>query len=721
MIIRARNILALVASAALAASCGGGSSKSTGGGTGGGGTGGGDTGTGIGDGQSWGGTVDPNALQVSLADVGLEKESMDLSADPCEDFYQFTCGGWLKSHEIPADKARYARFTEIDDRNEEALHAILEDARAGKGGDDPIMKKLGDFYGSCMDEAGIEKAGLTGLQPLLNVIKKVKDQKSLLGAIVALHNGNIGVLFGAGPEGDFANSKMNVLWIGDAGLGLPDRDYYFSEDFKPKVDAYRTHVENVFKLLGRTPEQAKAAAESVLSIEMKLAEKTKTATEKRDLPKLYNPMDVKSLSKLTTKIDWKTYLKGRGNANQAKVVVTTPDYMKRVDELLKALKPAQFQDYFTYHLIEQPVFVWAPQSYSFALPKAFDEEHFAFVKSLTGVEQQEDRWKRCVTATSNAMPEALAQPYIARMFPGNSKQAATDTVAAVAQAFGGQIDSLDWMSAETKAAAKNKLTKLSGMIGYPDKWREYTFDVKADNFAANLVAAVKFEAKRQYTKAGKAYDPNEWLMPAYIVNAYYNPLANNTGLPAGILQPPFFGHERMPQANLGGIGMVVGHELTHGFDDQGAQFDAEGNMKMWWQKADFEKFQAKGKCVAEQYSTFETLPGKFVNGELTLGENIADIGGAKNAFHAYRAQRANAEKKTNAEGFNEDQQFFIAAGQIWCSKDRPDEALRRLTTDSHSPPMWRVNGTLRNVPEFAEAFNCKPGSKMNPAKRCTVW
>ena len=653
---------------------------------------------------------DGKTVAVSLADVGLEAASLDKSVDPCTDFYQFACGGWLEANPIPADRASYGRFAEVDDRNEKDLHQILEDARAGKGGDDPVMTQLGNFYGACMDEAGIEKAGLTGIKPLLDRIKKVKDAKTLQAAIAELHNVGVNVLFVASSEGDFADSKMNVLWTDSGGLGLPDRDYYFKEDFKDKVGAYRTHLVNMFTLLGE--KDPKGAAGNVLAIEQRLAEATKTGVERRDLPKMYNPVGLDGLGKLAPKFDWKGYLAARGNAEHSKIITTTPAFFERVNQLVGNVKPAQWQDYLTYHLVS---------AMAFTLPKKFDDEAFAFQKALSGVEQQRERWKRCVDATGAALQESLAQPYIARVFPGDSKKAAIETVAAIAGTFDTAIDELDWMSAETKAAAKQKLKRIEGLIGYPDQWRVYDFEVTKDNFAANTLAAARFEVKRQFMKAGKPYDRDEWLMPPYIVNAYYNPIANNTALPAGILRPPFFGLDRSVAANAGGIGMVVGHELTHGFDDQGAQFDAEGNMRMWWTKEDFEKFQAKGECVAEQYSTFEVLPGKTIDGKLTLGENIADIGGIKMAFRAYRELRENAAQRFVADGFTEDQQFFIAVAQAWCTDYRDEEALRRLTTDVHSHPRWRVNGSLMNNTSFAEAYSCAPATKMNPENRCTVW
>jgi putative endopeptidase len=319
------------------------------------------------------------------------------------------------------------------------------------------------------------------------------------------------------------------------------------------------------------------------------------------------------------------------------------------------------------------------------------------------------------------MPELLGQPYVAQYFPGESKDTATKLIAAIVDVMNTQMGTLDWMTDATKAQARGKLAKIESLVGYPDRWRVYDFAINRADFAGNQLAAAAFEGRRQIGKGGKPYDRDEWLMPAFIVNAYYNANANNTALPAGILQPPFFGKDRSIAANLGGIGMVVGHELTHGFDDEGAQFDAEGNLKDWWQADDKAKFQAKAKCLADQYSTFEVLPGKNVNGKLTLGENIADLGGVKHAFLAYKKLRAGADKTYRADGLDEDQQFFVAVGQAWCSKDREPEALRRLTVDPHSPPHWRVNGALRNLPEFAKAFGCAAATPMAPAQMCQIW
>ena len=653
----------------------------------------------------------PKTANVSLAEVGLEASSLDKSAAPCEDFYQYACGGWLAANEIPADKARYARFTEIDDRNDKAVRAILDELIAAPRTEDPVKQKVADFYASCLDEAAIEKRGLAGLAPLLGPIDKVKNTKTLETALIALHRHGIPAVWGLAVEADFADSTTNIIYLDTAGLGLPDRDFYFKEEFAPARKAYEEHLVRLFALLGKGKASAKLAAD-VVALETKLANVTKTGTERRNPVTMYNPTDLAGLNERAPGIDWTAYFAALGNPAPGKIAVTTPKFVEGLSWIVTKTKPDVWRAYLTARVVHAG---------ALGLPKAFDDETFKLKQALSGVTAKPERWQRCVEATTAGMSEYLGQLYVEKHFPGDSKATATKLVGAIAGVMNEQMDVLPWMSAETKVQARGKLDKIEALIGYPDSWRTYSFQVSRDNYAANGLAAAAFEAKRQYDKAGKPYDRNEWLMPAYIVNAYYNPLANNTALPAGILQPPFFGAERSIAANLGGIGMVVGHELTHGFDDQGAQFDAQGNLKNWWGPTDLTAFQDKGKCLAKQYSTFEVLPGKFVNGELTLGENIADIGGIKHAFLAYKKLRAKADTVFVADGLTEDQQFFVAVGQAWCSKDRPEEALKRLTDDVHAPPQWRVNGALRNLPQFATAFGCKAGAKMAPKDRCEIW
>ncbi|MGE5185333.1 MAG: M13 family metallopeptidase [Acidobacteriota bacterium] len=655
----------------------------------------------------------PPAVKVTLAEVGLEPASLDRTADPCVDFYQFACGGWLQANQIPPDRARWARFSELDEKNNAAVRTLLEDDAKGIGVD-AIGKKLGDYYASCMDTAAIDKAGTTGIKPMLDKINKVRDARSWQAALDALHEVGINVMWSIGSGADLKDSMMTVTELDSGGLGLPDRDYYVKPEFKDKVEAYRAHVAKMLVLAGKVKDgkPAETAAGDVLAIETELAKVTKTGVEKRDPAAAYNPTDDKGLAKQVKSFDWKTYWKALGFTPSKKLVIGTPKFFAAIDGLRAKFKPAQWQSYFTYHLVEEA---------SFALPKAFDDESFELKKALTGQPQQAERYKRCIESAESALGELLGQQYVAKYFPAQAKQTATQLVEALLQALGEDLSSLDWMSDATKALAQQKRAKIVRMIGYPDKWRTYDFDVKRDTFAANELRASAFEQHRQLAKSGKPVDRSEWQMNAYTVNAYYEPTANNTALPAGILQPPFFGQDRSVAANLGGIGMVIGHELTHGFDDQGAQFDADGNLKNWWTPEDKQKFDAKTTCVADQYSTFEALPKQFVNGKLTLGEDIADLGGVKLAFKAYRSLRAGAPKQYVADGFTEDQQFFIAVGQAWCDKDRPEEIQRRLTVDPHAPPKFRVYGALRNLPEFAKAFSCAAGTPMAPAKTCAVW
>jgi putative endopeptidase len=656
----------------------------------------------------------PGATTVTLADVGLEARSLDRTVDPCVDFYQFACGGWIQEHPIPADRARWGRGGEVDERTKVALKALLEDAAKTTGGD-PVTRKLGDYYASCMDEAAIERAGTAAMKPLLAKVAGVKDARTWLGALAELHKLGIFVVWDHHVLPDLKSSTSHVTYLDAAGLSLPDRDYYVKPELKDKLDGFQRHVGRMLGLLaprGGAPAALDAAAADVVAIETALAKLTRTAIEQRDVAAAYNPTDVKALGKQVTSVDWPRYWKALGAAPSKKLIVATPRFFAALDQLRAQYKPAQWASYFTYHLLV---------GVAFALPRAFDDEAFALQKLLTGVEQQRARAQRCIDRTAGALGELLGQPYVARYFPGSSKDTAKQLVDAIAQAMTVQIAGLDWMADATKQIAIAKLGKIVRMIGFPDRWKTYDYEVKRADFAGNVLRGAAFETHRELARSGKPVDRGEWQMNAYQVDAYYNPSANNTALPAGILQAPFFGQDRAIPANLGGIGMVIGHELTHGFDDQGAQFDGDGNLKNWWQAADLAKFADKATCVADQYATFEALPKKFIQGRLTLGENIADLGGVKMAFQAYRALRKDAAKTYVADGFSEDQQFFLAVGQAWCGGERPAETERRLTVDPHAPAKFRVYGALRNLPAFAEAFRCVAGTPMRPARPCSVW
>jgi putative endopeptidase len=647
-------------------------------------------------------------VSVTLADVGLEAGSLDRTADPCVDFYQFACGGWIQNNPIPADRARWSRGSELDERNKAEIKTLLEDA-AKAATPTPTGKKLGAFYASCMDEAAIDRAGTNAFWPLLAKTRGVKDARTWLAAVVELHKLGIFVVWEHHVLPDLKDSTTNLTYLDAGGLGLPDRDYYVKLDFSGKLDGYRAQVG---KLLALVPGPGKLDADDVVAIETELARLTKTAVEQRDVAAAYNPTDVKALGRQVRSVDWPAYWKGLGTAASGKIVIGTPRWFAALDKLRARFKPAQWASYFTYHLV---------QGLAFAMPRSIDDTAFELTRLLTGVEKQRERGKRCIEHTTVALGELLGQAYVASYFPASSKQAASQLVDALVRAMTDDIAGLDWMADATRQLALAKLARIVRMVGYPDHWKAYDFDVKRDDFAGNALRAAAFEVHRELTRAGKPVDRSEWQMNAFQVDAYYNPSANNTALPAGILQPPFFGQDRAIAVNLGGIGMVIGHELTHGFDDQGAQFDGAGNLVNWWQKADLAKFADKGKCVADQYSGYEVMPRKFIQGQLTVGENIADLGGVKMAFRAYRALRKDAAKLYIADGFSEDQQFFLAVGQAWCARERPAETERRLTTDPHSPHKFRVFGALRNLPEFSEAFHCVAGTPMRPARTCSVW
>lgn len=656
----------------------------------------------------------PIVEAVSLESVGLDGTALDRSVSPCDDFYGFACGGWIERTEIPPEESRWYRsFNVIEENNQKFLRQILEGAESS-GATLPATKQLGAYYHACMDEAAIEKAGVAPIEPLLAQVKTVRDARSLGAVIAALHEQGISPLFSFGSTQDFKDATRFIGEVDQGGLGLPDRDYYTKTDEK-SVElrrAYRAHVEAMLALLGAPAAKAKQGAADVMRIETALATVSQTRVERRDPKAVYDKIDLPGVEAAAPHFPWKRYLEGVGFPKIVDINVTSQKFLKGMDQLLTQEKASAWQSYLSFHVVH----AMAP-----ALPAAFVAEDFKLRQLITGQKEIRPRWKRCVDSTDESLGELLAQPFVKEHFGGKSKEVAESLVHAIGAAFLEELGRLDWMDAGTRARAEQKFAKMAYLIGYPSKWRSYDFEVSSVDFAGNLLRAQAFDVARQLRKIGEPVDRGDWEMTPPTVNAYYNPQKNQMVFPAGILQPPFYSVTANIPVNLGAMGMVVGHELTHGFDDQGSQFDSAGNLADWWTPAVKQRFEAKTKCVAEQYAKYSPLPGVKLDGELTLGENIADLGGVKLAFAAYRALRRDAKSVSLADGFSEDQQFFLSNAQIWCAKIRDEYARFAATVDPHSPARFRVNGALSDLPEFAEAFSCKKGTPMSPKKACAVW
>ncbi|MCA9618764.1 MAG: M13 family metallopeptidase [Myxococcales bacterium] len=659
----------------------------------------------------------PESPQVSLADVGLDASAMNRDAKPCEDFYEYACGGWVKKTEIPADRSRWVRsFSEINERNEQDLKRIVESAASAPK--TPVDHAIGDYYAGCMDEAAIEKDGLSSIQLYLDVAGSVaapgRAKRSLDDALTELHKVGVDAFFDLASTQDFQDATKVIAEIDQGGLGLPDRDYYLEDDDKMKdIRAfYVQHVAHMLELSGVPKQAAKKQAEAILRLETKIAEISKTRVERRDPKGMYNNIGKSGLLERKKGLDWEAYLKRRGLEAITDLNVTSIPFVEGLGELLKREPKPTIASYLRWQVLHSV----AP-----SLGKAFVDEDFALTQKLFGTEQLLPRWKRCVASTDFALGELLAQAFVAERFSPESKQAVIQMVREIGKAMGERLAGLEWMDPTTKKRAEEKLAAMDYLIGYPDKWRHYDFPIDRAHHPKNRLLATAWEVNRDLGKIGKPVDRGEWFMTPPTVNAYYSPLRNHMVFPAGILQPPFYNPKASVAVNMGAMGMVVGHELTHGFDDQGSQFDAKGNLSSWWEPATRDQFVAKTKCVEDEYAAFEVLPGVTLNGKLTLGENIADAGGVKLAFRAYRALRGDVPARPIAEGLNEDQQFFVSLGQVWCAKYREAFARASAKTDPHSTPRFRVNGSLMNTPEFAEAFACPAGSPMVPKNACTVW
>lgn len=642
--------------------------------------------------------------------------AMDRTADPCVDFYRFACGGWLDTTTLPADQSRWGRgFTEIAERNRLTLRGILE--QAGKNPKSEDEKKAGAFYASCMDEAKIEALGTKPLQTLLEEIATVEDGASLMKLAGKMQALTYGPLFGLGVEADFKNPNVNMAMLIQGGIGLPDRDYYLKDDERSRgiLAAYEQNVAKMFQLLGDEPEAATAAARSVVAFETELAKVSRERAALRDVEKLYNKTDMAGLQKLSPGLPWSDFLASASLVTPKEVNVATPEFFEGLAKAVAAAPPETLQNYLRWNLVRGA----APR-----LPKAFIDQNFEFYgKTLAGQKELQARWKRCVSATDNAMPEIVGKLFVQKEFAGSSKKTAQEMILEVEHAFGQGLEKLTWMDDTTRQRAAGKLKTLVNKIGYPDKWIDYgTLEIKPGDYFGNAQRADVFEFRREADKIGKPVDRTEWGMSAPTVNAYYNPLWNEMVFPAGILQAPFFDRSFPMAMNFGGIGMVVGHELTHGYDDEGRKFAPDGQLKEWWEPAVSEKFDKQAACIETLYDGFEVQPGVKLNGKLTLGENIADFGGLKYSYRAFRNWAEKHPSETPAvPGLTDDQLFFVGFAQTWCSIQTPEIERVLATVDPHSPPKFRVNGPVAHLPEFAAAFECKAGTPMRPEKTCAVW
>jgi len=654
-------------------------------------------------------------INMTKEQPALDLKNLDKSVKPGTDFYHYAVGNWLKKNPIPKEYSSWGSFSILSEENLHRLREIMERAEeAGKGKQDHISQIVGDFYATGMDEGQIEAAGVKPLQPEFDRINNINDAAGLARAIAHLHQGIADPLFGFGVGADPANSDLNIGHLGQGGLNLPDRDYYLKQDAATKKirAAYVRHVENVFKLAGETGAQASADAAAVLRIETELAKVSWSKVALRDPKKNHNPMSLKKLAGLSRGFDWPLYFRELGLKSPGKLNVGQPPFFKSVGRLVGRFSLAEWRTYLRFCLVNENA------GY---LSQAFVEENFDFYgRTMNGALKLMPRWKRTVGAVSGDLDEAVGQLYVKEYFSAQAKHRAVQMVENIRTIFRARIKQLDWMSEPTKKQALKKLAAMTLKIGYPDKWKDYSkLTLKRDSFILNALRISEFEFQRDLSKVGKRVDRTEWWMSPQTVNASYDPTKNDITFPAGILQPPFFNEKADDAVNYGGIGTVIAHEMTHGFDDEGGKYDAHGNLKDWWTKADAAKFKQKAKGLAEQFDHYVPFPGLPVNGELTLGENIADLGGITLSFNAL--ERTNG--LVRIDGLTAEQRFFLAYAQVWRNNVRDERAKLLLKVDPHSPPMYRVNGPLSNLPGFYAAFGISSGEAMYKAanKRVVIW
>ncbi len=660
--------------------------------------------------------------QIEQSPPPIDPKNMDTSVKPGDDFFRYANGAWIKRTEIPPEYSRWGAFNQLIERNNDALHDIAEKAQNTKV--DPRMapepEKVGDFYASGMDEQTIESLRTKPLDAEFKAIEAINDRASLLKEIAHLHSIGINVLFDFGAEPDAKDSTRELAQTGQGGLGLPDRDYYTKTDDASKKlrDQYVEHVAKMLTLLGDPAAKASDEAKKILALETKLAQASRTRVQLRDPIKNYNKMPVKQLQDLTPDWNWNNYFNILNLLAPQDVNVQQPEFFKTADQLFKDASMDDWKAYLRWHLINAT---------ASDLSKDFVDENFNFYdRILRGAQQIKPRWKRVIMSEDGAIGEALGKLYVAFYFPPEAKARALELVNNLKEALADRIKTLEWMDQPTKQQALKKLVAMQVKIGYPSKWLDYSLlQIDRGPYVLNEMRSAQFEANRELNKIGKPVDPTEWGMTPPTVNAYYNPNRNEIVFPAGILQPPFFYANADDAVNYGGIGAVIGHEMTHGFDDQGREFDAAGNLRDWWTPKSADEFKKRSTAIVQQFNEYQPLPGLHVNGELTQGENIADLGGVKLAYAALQKALAKhpEERNQKIDGFTPEQRFFLSFAAIWRQKSRDEDQKLRLTTDPHSPAQFRVNGPLSDLVEFQKAFNIPDGSPMvrSADKRVNIW
>ena len=647
---------------------------------------------------------------------GFDTKRMDTTVDACNDFFQYANGTWLKTTEIPASESRWGTFNILANNNNTMLKQVLDEAARSKAAAGTDAQLIGDFYSSCMDEAAIEKAGIKPLDKYFSEIARIKTTDDLEKQIAMLHNSGIPAVFGFGVGPDLKNSNAVLANAGQGGLSLPNRDYYTNDDEK-SVEVrtkFVEHMTNMFKMLGDDQTTAAANAAKVLAIQTRLAKASLTPVERRNPDNNYNKITVAAVQELTPDFAWSDYMTARGVPTVTEVNITPPKFFQELNAMLKDVSIDDWKTYLRWMTVNSA----AP-----SLSKAYVDENFNFFgRYLRGQKEQQPRWKTCVQATDGTLGEALGMEYAKKAFTPAAKARMIELIDNLLAAMKTRVNGLEWMSEETKKQAQAKLSTFKRKIGYPDKLRGYKgLTIVRDSYTDNILAANRFQIKRNFADLGQPRDKTRWGFSPPTVNASYSSVNNDITFPAGILQPPFFNFEADDAINYGAIGGVIGHEITHGFDDSGSRYDAEGNLKMWWTPADRKNFEERAACVIKQFDAYEVQPGLFINGKLTLGENIGDFAGLTVAYDAYQRSLEGKPRPANIDNFTPEQRFFLGWAQVWAGKYTPESERTQVKGDSHSLPRWRVNGPLSNMPQFAKAFGCKAGQPMVRAEMCQIW